>query len=90
MVTRTYRWDLLGQIDVLHEILRSLLEWTLQVYFFHIITQIGFLVYEADAAIFDLEVDFGAFLDIFGEGAISGDCETLTTKSQYVSFQPIK
>jgi len=33
------------------------------------------LVQNADETVFDLDVDFGAFVDVGGEGALGGDDE---------------
>jgi hypothetical protein len=65
------RWDLnaLGQLH------RALLQRTAQVDVADLVAEVGLLLDQRDQAVFDLEEDFGAGFDIFGEGADGGDGE---------------
>ena len=46
--------------------------------------EIDFLVEDANEAVLDLNVDFGAFFDVLGEGALSGDDEIVATMRMLV------
>jgi len=67
--------DLLGQLHRLAERHLALLERTLEIDLVGLFAQVDFLVENADEAVFDLDVDLGAGLDVGGEGAFAGNDE---------------
>lgn len=72
------RWDLLRQLHGLGEFgLLVLLQRTGQVDFGDGVAEVGGLTDDGDEAVFDCQVDFGALVDVFREGAFGGDLEGL-------------
>lgn len=65
------RWDL----DALGQLHRALLQRTAQVDVADLVAEVALRLDQRDQAVFDLEKDFGAGFDIFGEGAGGGDGE---------------
>lgn len=75
----TYRRDLLGQLNILCESHFALLQRTVQVDIFDLLTEVCFLVDQADQAILDLQENLGTLLDLLAEGTLGDDGEVLTT-----------
>ena len=74
----TYPWDFLGQIHVLGDG-HLPFQRTFLVDVLHLITQIRFLIYQANHTIFDLQMDFSTLLDLLGEVALGFYGELLAT-----------
>jgi len=68
-------WDLLGQLDGLGKSHLALLQRTAEIDLVDLFAEIDFLVEDADEAVLDLDVNFRAFFDVLGKGALSGDDE---------------
>ena len=80
------RRDLLGQFHGLGQFgLLVLLQRTGQVDFGDGVAEVGGLADDGDEAVFDGQVDFGALVDVFREGAFGGDLEGLAAGSGEVS-----
>jgi len=60
---------LFGNLDALRQRHRALLQRTREIHIPDLIAEVGFLFDERDETVFDLEKDFGARFDVFGEGA---------------------
>ena len=58
--------DLLGELDDLGESHLALLERAAEIDLVDLFAEIDFLVEDADEAVLDLDVDFGAFFDVLG------------------------
>jgi len=69
------RRHLLGQLHRLAERHLALFERAAEIDLVDLFAQVDFLVEDADEAVFDLEVDFGAGFDGAGEVAFGGDDE---------------
>ena len=66
---------LLWDRDALCEIHGALFERAAEVDVADLVAQVGLLLDERDDAVFDLQKDLGAGLDVLGEGACGGDGE---------------
>ena len=77
-------WDLLGQLDSLGESHLALLQGTTEIDLVDLFAEIDFLVEDANEAVLDLDVYFGAFFDVLGECALSGDDEVVATMRMLV------
>jgi len=78
--------NLLWQLHVLCQLHRSLFQRTLEIHVLDVLAQIRFLVDDADQAVLDLQVDFGACFDVFGEEAAGFDREGVAAVSQKISL----
>ena len=68
-------WHLLGNLYALGQLHGTLLERAGQVDIADLVAEVGFLLDQGDQAVFDLQEDFGAGFDVFGEGAGGDDGE---------------
>jgi hypothetical protein len=75
----TYRWYLTRQINILGQLQHALLKRAFQIDLLHLLAQVRFLIDEGDEAVFDLEVDLRALLDVLGEVTLCGDGEGFAT-----------
>ena len=71
--SKTYRRNLLGQLNILGQRHGTLLERALKVDVLDVVAEIGFLVDDTDQAVLDLQVHLCALLDILVEDARSLD-----------------
>lgn len=69
--------DLLGKLDVFGQSSLALLDRTLEIHVLNGVAQVGILLDDGDQAVLDLQVHFGALLDVLREVAASGDAEDL-------------
>lgn len=79
---KTYGRNLVGQLHVLDQRHRALLQRALEIDILDIVAQVCLLVDDADQAVLDLQVHLGAFFDIFAEQTARLDRERLATTAQ--------
>ena len=75
----TYRWDLLGEINILGQRQITLVKRALKVNVGDCLTEVGILVDQGDESVFDRKMSFGAFLNFLLQVALCFDCEGLST-----------
>lgn len=67
--------DLLWQIDCLLQLDIALLERAIEIDVLDVVAQVGFGVDNPDQTELDLQLDVGAFFDVFGESAACNDVQ---------------
>lgn len=82
-VSVTYRWDLLGQLDLLLQDHVTLLQRAVEVNILDLLAEIGGLSDERDQTILDFQENGSTLLDSFAQGTRSLNGKSLTTIYRY-------
>lgn len=84
-LARTYRRDLLRQLDLLCESHLSCIQRTFQINVGHLVAQISCLLDQSDQSIFDHQVDVSSLLDWLIESSTGRDREDLAATIQMLA-----
>ena len=86
---KTYRWDLLRQVDLLGNRDSALLDGAFEIDVLHLLAQVGLGVDQLDVAVLDGQRDPCAVLDVLLDDARGVDCQGLAAvcnQNKVVSF----